>query len=117
MSEADDLALGRKYMASKYEAGFSGINWPVEVGGQGLSPLHKVAFDTEEMRYALPTGYFGISIGMPVPVLIKFGEDRGWVRERVIAALRGEGNLVPALFRACSRVGSRRPAHPRGARG
>jgi alkylation response protein AidB-like acyl-CoA dehydrogenase len=90
LAEPDDLALGRRYMAAKYEAGFAGINWPVEVGGQGLSPLHKVTFDTEEMRFGMPTEYFGISVGMPVPVLIRFGEDRAWVKERVIAALRGE---------------------------
>ena len=28
-----DLALGREYMAAKYDAGFGGINWPVEMGG------------------------------------------------------------------------------------
>ena len=90
LTEADDLALGRRYMAAKYEAGFAGINWPVEVGGQSLSPLHKVAFDTEEMRYGMPTGYFSISVGMPVPVLIRFGEDRAWVKERVVKGLRGD---------------------------
>ncbi|MDP3674267.1 MAG: acyl-CoA dehydrogenase family protein [Novosphingobium sp.] len=90
LTEGDDLSLGRCYMAAKYEAGFAGINWPVEFGGQGLSPLHKVAFDTEEMRYGMPTGYFSISVGMPVPVLIRFGEDREWVQERVTRALRGE---------------------------
>ena len=30
LTEADDLALGRRYMAAKYEAGFAGINWPVD---------------------------------------------------------------------------------------
>ncbi|QGN54182.1 acyl-CoA dehydrogenase family protein [Novosphingobium sp. Gsoil 351] len=90
LSPSGDLALGRRYMAAKYEAGFSGINWPVEFGGQGLSPLHKITFDTEEMRYRMPTGYFSVSIGMPVPVLIRFGQDREWVKQRVIRALRGE---------------------------
>ena len=44
LSVEDDLALGRRYMAARYDAGFAGINWSPEVGGQGLSNLHKVAF-------------------------------------------------------------------------
>jgi alkylation response protein AidB-like acyl-CoA dehydrogenase len=86
----DDLALGRRYMAAKYEAGFGGIAFPTEVGGQGLGGLHKIAFDAEEMAYGMPVGYFGISLGMPIPILIRYGQDRAWVKERVVKALRGE---------------------------
>ena len=62
-----DLALGREYMAAKHDAGFAGINWPVDMGGQGLTHLHKIAFDGEEMQFGMPVGFFGISLGMPVP--------------------------------------------------
>ena len=90
LSVDDDLALGRRYMAARHDAGFAGINWPVEIGGQGLSNLHKVAFEGEEMAYGFPVGYFGISLGMPVPITIHYGQDREWVKERVIKALRGD---------------------------
>ena len=90
LSETEDLALGRRYLAARFGAGFAGINWPKDMGGQGLSHIEKVIFDTEEMAFGMPTGYFGISLGMPVPILIRFGEDKAWVKERVIAALRGE---------------------------
>jgi alkylation response protein AidB-like acyl-CoA dehydrogenase len=90
LSEADDLMLGRRYAAARFEAGFAGINWSTEFGGQGLSPLHKMIFEQEEMRFGMPGGYFGVSLGMPVPVVMRFCEDKAWVRERVIAALRGE---------------------------
>jgi len=86
----DDLAIARRYQRAKYEAGYAGINWPQEFGGQGLSHLEKVAFDTEEMTFGMPTRYFGISLGMPVPILMKFAENKAWVKARVIAALRGE---------------------------
>ncbi len=86
----EDLALGREYMAAKYDAGYAGINWKTEIGGQGLSNLHKIAFDAEEMQLGMPNGFFGISLGMPVPILIAYGQDRDWVKKRVIAALRGE---------------------------
>jgi alkylation response protein AidB-like acyl-CoA dehydrogenase len=90
LSVEDDLALGRRYMAARFDAGYAGINWPTEFGGQGLGHLEKVAFDTEEMSFGMPSGYFGISLGMPVPILIRFGEDKPWVKERVLAALKGE---------------------------
>jgi alkylation response protein AidB-like acyl-CoA dehydrogenase len=90
LSETEDLALGRRYMAARFAGGFAGINWPPEVGGQGLTPLHKVIFEEEEMEFAMPSGYFGVSLGMPVPVVMRFCEDKAWVKERVIAALKGD---------------------------
>lgn len=90
LSVEDDLALGRRYMAARFDAGYAGINWPVEFGGQGLGHLEKVAFDTEEMSFGMPVAYFGISLGMPVPILMRFGEDKEWVKQRVLAALKGE---------------------------
>jgi alkylation response protein AidB-like acyl-CoA dehydrogenase len=89
-TEEQALALGREYMAAKYDAGYAGINWPTDIGGQGLSHLHKIAFDAEEMQFGMPVVFFGISLGMPVPILIRYGQDREWVKERVIRALRGE---------------------------
>ncbi|MBX9858691.1 MAG: acyl-CoA dehydrogenase family protein [Sphingomonas sp.] len=89
-SEAEDLALGREYMAACHDAGYAGIDWPTDVGGQGLSHIEKTVFHAEEAQFGMPNVFFGISLGMPVPVLIRYGEDRAWVRERVIKALRGE---------------------------
>ena len=90
LPEADDIALARRYQNAKFEAGYAGINWPVEYGGQGLGHLEKVTFDSEEMKRGFPSVYFGISLGMPVPILMQFGEDKDFVRERVLKALQGE---------------------------
>ena len=94
LSEAEDLAMGRRYLAARHAAGFSGINWPTEFGGQGLSGLHKVIFEEEEMPLAMPTGYFGVSLGMPVPIIMKYcldtEADRAWVKDRVLAAMTGQ---------------------------
>lgn len=89
-SVEQDLALGREYMAAKHDAGFAGINWPVELGGQGLTHLHKITFDAEEMQFGMPVHFFGISLGMPVPILMHYCEDKAFVKERVVKALRGE---------------------------
>jgi len=90
LSDDDDLALGRRYLAARYDAGFGGVNVPVEFGGLGLSGLHKIVLEEEESPFDFPTVYFGISLGMPIPIIMKFCEDKAWVRERVIAGLRGE---------------------------
>lgn len=90
LSYDEKLALGRRYMKARYEAGFSGINWPKEMGGQGLTHIEKIAYETEEMPFGMPTSFFGISLGMPVPIIMKFCEDKAWVKERVLKALQGE---------------------------
>lgn len=89
LTPEDDLALGRRYMAAKYDAGYSGIAWPIEHGGQGLTPIEKLIFDREEIVHGFPTEYFTISLGMPVPIMLRYLPD-GWKQERAIAALRGE---------------------------
>lgn len=90
LSETDDLALGRRYQRAKFDAGYAGINWPTEFGGQGLTHIEKVAFESEEMQFGMPNAYFGISLGMPVPILMKFGSDKEFARARTIAAMMGE---------------------------
>ena len=88
-SVEDNLVLGRRWMATKYEAGYVGIDWPKEVGGQELDHLKKLAFDDEEMKHGFPTAYFGISLGMPVPILLRYFKD-DWALERGAAAMRGD---------------------------
>src|SRR5579871_5336139 len=90
MTEAEDLAMGRHYQRAKFDAGYAGINWPPEFGGQGLSPLHKVVFEQEEARFDVPMGYFGVSLSIAVPIVMHHAPDREWARERVIEALKGE---------------------------
>lgn len=89
LSAEEDLALGRAWMALKYDAGYSGIAWPSEHGGQGLGPLEKLAFEEEEMKFGFPTDYFAVSLGMPVPIVLRYLTG-DWVLERARAALRGE---------------------------
>ncbi len=90
LPEQEHLAMGRRYQRAKFDAGFAGIHWDPDMGGQGLSPLHKVIFEQEEMGFGMPMGYFGVSLGISVPVMIRFAQDREWARERAIAALKGD---------------------------
>ena len=36
LSDEAHLALGRRYQHAKFDAGYAGINWDPEFGGQGL---------------------------------------------------------------------------------
>jgi alkylation response protein AidB-like acyl-CoA dehydrogenase len=47
-------------------------------------------FEQEEMPFGMPSGYFGVSLGISVPVVMRFAQDRAWAKERVLAALKGE---------------------------
>ena len=73
-----------------HKKGWIAPAWPVEYGGQGLGHIEKITFEAEEMKHGFPNVYFGISLGMPVPVLMQFGSDREFVKERVVKALKGE---------------------------
>jgi hypothetical protein len=58
LSERDDLELSRRWLALKYDSGYSGINWPRQFGGVGLSALHQAIFAEEELPFGFPTQYF-----------------------------------------------------------
>ncbi|MDO7842213.1 acyl-CoA dehydrogenase family protein [Sphingomonas immobilis] len=89
LSEADDLALGRRWQAAKQAAGYSAISWPKDHGGQGLTLLHRLAFEQEEIKHGFPNDYFGVSLGMPVPIVLRH-QPGDWTRARAEAALRGD---------------------------
>src|SRR3546814_17870403 len=86
----EDLALGRRYQKAKFDAGYAGISWPTDLGGQGLGHLEKITFEGEEMKNGFPNVYFGISLGMTVHVLKQFGGDREFVKSPAERSV-GEG--------------------------
>ncbi|HEY2287246.1 MAG TPA: acyl-CoA dehydrogenase family protein [Streptosporangiaceae bacterium] len=65
----------KAFQAKLYEAGFAGITWPVEYGGQGLTNAEQIAFSTEARNYSLPTGAFLIGLGMPGPTILEMGSE------------------------------------------
>jgi alkylation response protein AidB-like acyl-CoA dehydrogenase len=89
LDEAADLALGRRWQRTKAEAGYAGITWPRQYGGAGGSELEGAIFSEEEAALGFPTGYFAISLGQPVPIMLKHAPED--VRQRFAGpALRGE---------------------------
>jgi alkylation response protein AidB-like acyl-CoA dehydrogenase len=50
----EELTAERALQRQVYEAGYAGIAWPTEYGGQGLTHEHARAFAEESMHYRLP---------------------------------------------------------------
>ena len=84
-----DLVTARAFYAKLYDAGYSGITWPSEYGGQGLSAAEERAFQQAARDVVLPVGVFGIGLGMCGPTLISIGTEEQ--KQRYIKPLlRGE---------------------------
>jgi alkylation response protein AidB-like acyl-CoA dehydrogenase len=50
----EQLTAARALQRQVYEAGFAGITWPKEYGGQGLTAAHERAFHEEAAGYEMP---------------------------------------------------------------
>ncbi|MFF5207037.1 acyl-CoA dehydrogenase family protein [Streptosporangium sp. NPDC000396] len=87
--DPDGLAAAKTFMAKLYDAGYSGIAWPSEWGGQGLSQAEERAFAEEAKDFTLPTYVFSIGLGMCGPTLVDLGTPEQKARH-VRPLLRGE---------------------------
>jgi alkylation response protein AidB-like acyl-CoA dehydrogenase len=89
LNETDDLSLARRWQRTKFDAGYAGIAWKKEYGGNGRSNLEAVIFAEEEASFSFPTQYFGVSLGQPVPIMNKYAPEH--LRKRFsVAALKGK---------------------------
>jgi len=70
-----DLAAQKAFQAKLHDAGFTGLTWPKEYGGQGLTNAEAIAFGQEARDYALPVGVFFIGLGMPGPTILELGTE------------------------------------------
>jgi alkylation response protein AidB-like acyl-CoA dehydrogenase len=69
------IAAQKAFQAKLYDAGFAGITWPREYGGQGLTIAEQIAFSQEARDFALPTSAFIIGLGMPGPTILELGTE------------------------------------------
>jgi len=75
LSSSFSLEESKAFQKKLHEAGFAGITWPVEYGGQGLSVAHQAAFYEEASDFLLPTSPFLIGLGMPGPTILECGSE------------------------------------------
>jgi len=74
--QAAALAEQKAFQAKLCDAGFAGITWPKEYGGQGLTSAEQIAWSQESRDYDLPTGAFFIGLSMPGNTLLECGTEQ-----------------------------------------
>ncbi|MEU4833740.1 acyl-CoA dehydrogenase family protein [Streptosporangium sp. NPDC023615] len=87
--DAGGVTAAQAFMARMYDAGYSGITWPREWGGQGLTQAEERAFAEEAKDFTLPTYVFSIGLGMCGPTLVDLGTPEQKARH-LRPLLRGE---------------------------
>jgi alkylation response protein AidB-like acyl-CoA dehydrogenase len=65
----------KAFQASLYDAGFAGLTWPKEYGGQGLSNAEQIAWSQESRDFDLPNGVFFIGLSMPGNTILEIGSE------------------------------------------
>ena len=83
-----ELAAARDLQMRIFLAGWAGITYPEELGGQGLSLDHEAAWSEEAADYDLPTGIFAVSQNILGPTIVAYGSDEQR-REHVPRILSG----------------------------
>ncbi|MDX2410389.1 MAG: acyl-CoA dehydrogenase family protein [Woeseiaceae bacterium] len=63
-----------RFQKALYEKGWAGVNWPVEYGGTGWSPIQQYIFATELANADTPI-IIPFGLGMVGPVIYTFGND------------------------------------------
>ena len=65
----------RAWSRALYDAGWSGITWPLEYGGRGLAPRFQAIYLEEEARAEAPPHIGVIGLGMAGPTIIGRGTE------------------------------------------
>jgi alkylation response protein AidB-like acyl-CoA dehydrogenase len=89
-------ARARTLQRQLYDAGFAGICYPREYGGQGLSFAHQQAFSEESLPYEMPILLNVPSMSICLPTILELGTDEQR-HQHVRAVLQGESVLVEFL--------------------
>ena len=88
--ERDYLEANRRWHQLKFSAGFAGISWPRQFGGQGLGKPFERAFNREEARFVVPPGgeLLSVPLELVAPTILVHGTYEQQARH------------LPALIRA-----------------
>jgi alkylation response protein AidB-like acyl-CoA dehydrogenase len=70
-----DEAVSREWSKKLYDAGYAGLTWPREYGGQGAPYTHQAIFLEESARAETPEHIGVIGLGMAGPTIIAHGTD------------------------------------------
>jgi alkylation response protein AidB-like acyl-CoA dehydrogenase len=94
--EDEAIVAHRAWQRMLAEAGFVGITWPKEYGGQGLGPLEQVISNQEINRAGVPGIIDGIGVGMLGPTIIAHGTEEQ--KQRYLAPMLHADEVWCQLF-------------------
>lgn len=86
----------RAWQRKLAEAGYVGVTWPAEHGGQGKGPLHQVVINQEIAQAGVPGILDAIGVGMLGPTLIAHGSDEQ--KQRYLAPMLHADEVWCQLF-------------------
>ena len=93
--EAANIASARQLQKLIFDAGFAGIRYPREYGGQGLTRAHQLAWREAAAGHQLPSA-FNVTHGILAPTLLEFGTEEQKARH-LPAILSGQELWVQFL--------------------
>jgi len=90
------IVAHRAWQRKLAEAGFVGLTWPKEYGGQGLGPLEQVISNQEIARAGVPGIIDAIGVGMLGPTIIAHGTEEQ--KQRYLAPMLHADEVWCQLF-------------------
>ncbi|MFN8524477.1 MAG: acyl-CoA dehydrogenase family protein [Chloroflexota bacterium] len=92
----ETLDQKRAWHRKLYDAGFIGMGWPREYGGQGARPMEQAIVSEEMARASVPPGINSLGIGFIGPTLIAHGSD--YQKERFVKKILTAEELWCQLY-------------------
>lgn len=91
----ETVTVQRRLQRRLFEAGYAGLTWPAEYGGQGLDSAYERVFEEEARRFLLPD--FGLagktSFGVCAPTMLAHASPE-FLRRHIPAMLAGDEIFV-----------------------
>jgi alkylation response protein AidB-like acyl-CoA dehydrogenase len=94
--KAYDKLEAKRVQGAMYRAGFGGIAYPREYGGQGLDREHQRIFNEISEAYSIPFRVFFVGLGMCAPTLLDLGTEEQ--KRRFLPKLLGGEEIWCQLF-------------------
>ena len=82
-------AAGRAWQRLLFDAGYAGIHWPVEHGGQGLTPEHQAAWLLECARAGAPPVLNMVGLVLTGGAILRYGTPEQQA-QHLLPTLRGD---------------------------
>ena len=92
----DFLDAARSWQKKKFDAGWAMLHWPKIYGGLEASPLERIIWGQEEVKFNVPQGIYEIGLGMAGPVMMQYATEQQ--KERYLPPMAAGEEIWCQLF-------------------